>query len=389
MIIMLFFFSGIANSQTSTGEVVPALDRSDEYYSKAVQFMQGEGVLEEWFTDGFMPLYDNFMKAEYGSYMLFGQALAAVCSLLYLGFIGWQMLAGDKEWEILPILKPFAIGLVLMNWVAFVEVIKSPLVALQEAAHADFNESQSELGALRMTRYKKQVQVVDVILEAQGKARAEIEQQNSGNQSLIEEGLDMLGDGLTSLISPIYEFYARLQIDFQLVVSAVLETIGLWILRICTYFIFFIQVLFSTILIIVGPIALAISIIPMFSSSFSTWLARFININLYGFVGFIVLRIGTLLQKFAFEAEIDRYNQMINDNGTVKNMDLVLTFAGGGLMSFGLVVVCFIISGIGMLSVPTLANYIVSAGSSASVMSKASRAGRAIATGGKSIIFKG
>lgn len=386
--IMLFFFSGFANAQVA-GEQVDDLDRSDEYYSKAVQFMQGEGVLEEWFTDSFMPLYDNFMKAEYGSYMLFGQALAAVCSLLYLGFIGWQMLAGDKEWEILPILKPFAIGLVLMNWVAFVEIIKAPLVMLQTAAHEDFNESQAELGALRMTRYKKQAQVVDAILEAQAQARAEIEQQNSGNQSLIEEGLDMLGDGLTSLISPVYELYARLQIDFQLVITAALESIGLWVLRICTYFIFFIQILFSTILIIVGPIALAISIIPMFSSSFSTWLARFININLYGFVGFIVLRIGTLLQKFAFEAEIDRYNQMINDNGTVKNMDLILTFAGGGIMSFGLVIICFIISGIGMLSVPTLANYIVSSGSNASTMSKAARAGRAIASGGKSLIFKG
>lgn len=387
IILMLFFFSTNSFSQIVEGPV-EEMDRSDQYYSKAITFMQGEGILETWFTEGFMPLYDQFMLAEYSSYILFGQALAGVCALLYLGLIGFQMISGDKEWEILPILKPFAISLILMNWVGFVQVIKTPLVALQTASQADFNESQSQLGALRMQRYKKQVQVVDAILEAQGKARAEIAQQDSGNKTIVEEGLDMVGNGITSLISPIYEMYARLQIDLQLVVSALLETIGLWILRICTYFIFFVQIIFSTVLIIIGPIAVAISIIPMFASSFGTWLARFININLYGFIAFIVLRIGVLLQIFAFEAEIDRYNQMINANGTVKNMDLILAFAGGGIMSFGLVVICFILSGIGMLAVPTLANYVVSTGSNASTMSKAARAGKAIASGGKSLIMK-
>lgn len=376
---------GVRNPPTSVGDNTA---RNDDYYAKAIDFMQGEGVLETWFTEGFMPLYDNFMKAEYGSYILFGQALACVGAMLYLGYIGWQMISGDKEWEILPMLKPFAIGMVIMNWTLFVDVIKTPLVTLQQAAHEDFNESQQELTALRMVRYKRQQQVVDRLIEEQAKAHAEVEQQNAGNKTLIEEGLDVLGDGLTSLLSPVYELYLRLQIDFQLVVSAVLETIGLWILRICTYLIFFIQVIFSTILIIVGPIAVGISVIPMFSSSFGNWVAKFININLYGFIAFIVLKIGTLLQKFAFTAEIDRYEQMVNTDGTIKNMDLLLTFSSGGIMSFGLVIVCFVISGIGVLCVPTLANYIVTTGSNASAMSKMKKAGMAVATGGKSLIFK-
>lgn len=381
MFIMLFLCSLMSYSQDKVEGI-----RNDDYYAKAIDFMQGEGVLETWFTEGFMPLYDNFMKAEYGSYILFGQALACVAAMLYLGYIGWQMISGDKEWEIIPMLKPFAIGLVIMNWISFVDLIKTPLVSLQEAAHADFNESQTELTALRMTRFKRQQQVVDRLIEEKAKATAEVEQQNAGNQTLIEEGLDVVGEGLTSLLSPIYELYLRLQIDMQLVVSAALETIGLWILRVCTYLIFFIQVIFSTILIIIGPISIGISVFPMFSSSFGSWVAKFININLYGFIAFIVLKIGTLLQKFAFTAEIDRYEQMVNADGSVKNMDLLFTFTSGGIMSFGLVVVCFVISGIGVLCVPTLANYIVTTGSNASTMSKAKRAGMAIASGGKSLL---
>lgn len=386
MFIMPFLCSLSAFAQ---GAGVNETNRADDYYAKAIDFMQGEGVLETWFTEGFMPLYDNFMKAEYGSYILFGQAIACVGAMLYLGYIGWGMISGDREWEILPMLKPFAIGMVIMNWTLFVDIVKAPLVTLQEAAHADFNESQQELSALRVIRFKKQQQVVDRLIEEQAKAHAEIEQQNAGNKTLIEEGLDIIGDGLTSLLSPVYELYLRLQIDFQLVVSSVLETVGLWILRVCTYLIFFIQVIFSTILIIIGPISIGISVIPMFSSSFGSWVARFININLYGFMAYIVLKIGTLLQIFAFTAEIDRYSEMVNEDGTIKNMDLLLTFSSGGIMSFGLVVVCFIISGIGVLCVPTLANYVVNASSNASIMSKMGRHGGAIVSRGKTILIKG
>ncbi len=360
---------------------------SDEYYQKAMDFLQGEGVLEGWFTEQFLPLYDSFMTAEYGRFILFGQAVAGVGALLYLGNIGWQMISGDREWEIVPMLKPFAIGLVIMNWVSFVGLIRTPLLKLQDVSESSFVESQQELNSLRWVRFKKQQQVVDRIIEEQAKAQAEIEQQEAGDQSLIEQGLDMVSDGLTSLMSPIYELYLRLQVGLQLAISSMLELIGLWILRVCVYGIFFIQLIFSTILIIVGPIPVGLSVFPAFSSFLSQWAARFINVNLYGFIAFIILKIGTLLQLFAFEAEIERYDQIINQDGSIKNMDLLLTYSGSGIMSFGLVIVCFLITAVGVLCVPTLANYIIpSGGSNASAMSKMKRAAAAIASKGTSLL---
>jgi hypothetical protein len=83
-----------------------------------------------------------------------------------------------------------------------------------------------------------------------------------------------------------------------------------------------------------------ISFSCVFKFSFSMGF-RFINVNLYGFVAFIILKIGTLLQLFAFEAEIERYDQIINTDGSIKNMDLLLTYSSSGIMSFGLVIVCF------------------------------------------------
>jgi hypothetical protein len=77
---------------------------------------------------------------------------------------------------------------------------------------------------------------------------------------------------------------------------------------------------------------------------------------------------------------------MVNADGTVKNLDLIITFGSNGIMSFGLVIVCFVISGIGVLSVPTMANYVISSGSNATTMSKVKKAGQALASKGTSLI---
>lgn len=104
-------------------------------------------------------------------------------------------------------------------------------------------------------------------------------------------------------------------------------------------------------------------------------------------MAFIILKIGTLLQLFAFEAEIERYDQIINTDGSIKNMDLLLTYSSSGIMSFGLVIVCFLITAVGILCVPTLANYIIpSGGGNTGAMSKMKKAGMAIATKGVSLL---
>lgn len=366
--------------------ILSAQPHDDEYYAKAVEFVQGKGVIEEWFTEKFMPLYEDHMKDEWDSLISIGQAIAGLAALLYLGNIGWQMMAGEREWDIIPMLRPFAIALVLANWVAFTDVIRLPLKAMTEFTKDGFEETQINLAMTRMVRFKKQQQVIDVVYEERGRLMAEMEQQKAGNEVMADKGLDIIGSGISNIMSGFYETYLRFQISFQLAMGSMLENLGLVILRVCVYAIFFIQLIFSSILIIVGPIAIGLSVFPMFASSFSTWVARFININLYQFMAYIVLKIGSLLQTFAYEAEIDRYNQMIFEDGTIKSESLILMFSGSGIMSFLLVVVCFIISGIGVLCVPTLANYVVSAGSNSGMMSKAKAAGKAIATKGGSLL---
>ena len=117
----------------------------------------------------------------------------------------------------------------------------------------------------------------------------------------------------------------------------------------------------ATFLIITGPISIGISVIPMFSSSFSTWVARFININLYGYVAFTILKIGMILLKFGYTAEIERYSKILADTGEITNTGMFMQVMQAGTFNFGMVIVTMLVTAYGVTQTPTLCNMIISA----------------------------
>lgn len=385
-IYIMLFFSPIFLLASSTTLTQP---KSDEFYQQAVEFMQGKGIIEDWFSKSFMPLFTTFMQSEYGSMIILGQAIAGAGALLYLSYIGWQMVSGDKQWEIMPILRPFATAFVLMNWISFTNIIKIPCDKLRDGAVASFQAEQDQVNALRWQRYKYVNVMIDRIYEEQSNAMAKMEQQENANESM----LDKIGDAIVStgdsLLAPVYELYARLQVNIALALSVLLETICLWILRIAVYGIIFMSLMFMTFMIITGPISIGISVIPMFGSSFATWVSRFININLYGFVAFTTLKLGMVLMKFGYTAEIQRYEAIIDDAGNISNTGMFMQVMQSNQFNLGIVAVTMVVTAVGVLMTPKLCDYIISAGGMSAGMSSAKRQGGAISKIATAVATKG
>lgn len=61
-----------------------------------------------------------------GEFITDSQALAAAFMLMYFGLESFKMMSGDKKLEIIPLLRPFAFGLILMLWNPFIETISYP-----------------------------------------------------------------------------------------------------------------------------------------------------------------------------------------------------------------------------------------------------------------------
>src|SRR3546814_20394527 len=106
-----------------------------------------------------------------------------------------------------------------------------------------------------------------------------------------------------------------MQVSLQLLATAIMETLAVWILRICVYIIFIVQVIYSTVLIILGPFSVAMSILSAFRDSFSTWIARFISVNLYAGIAYLVMCVGSLFQRYVLE---DRKSVVSGRSGSVR-----------------------------------------------------------------------
>ncbi|WP_312177378.1 hypothetical protein [Chryseobacterium sp.] len=308
--------------------------------------------------------------------------------MMYLGYMGWQMAAGDREWEIVPMLKPILIGFILVYWMGFVNLIQAPFEAIAEPGIAIFSDIESEVNDLRVQRFKKQQQLLDAVIKLNAEEDAKQEVINNTNTSKdADDSWFDISDGIDKLLQPIKEWQIRMQFQMQKLVAEVIEFVCLSVLRICVYLIFFIQKIWAYILIILGPIAVGMALVPGFENSLYSWVSKFINVNLYTFVAYTIINIGQQLIASGYTMEIERYDTLLT-NGTVTNLDALMVYVTNSGMIYNQLFTCvaYIVTGIGVLMTPTIADSIVSAGG-AGAMTKMKNAAVKVASSAKTAVL--
>ncbi|TCD07746.1 plasmid transfer protein [Pedobacter frigidisoli] len=345
-------------------------------FKDTFNFLQGNGV----YDDGMMHFLRN-MKSQiwthYDAFIADAQALAAIFMLIFFAIKSYEMISGDRKLEVMPLLRPFGLSMIILWWPIFTRVVAFPTEVVENRTSEMFDESQSNINELRMERAKLMVDVADQLLKVQAETETAKTEADTWYENAWESVQSSVKEGFSQVWNPIVEMRNRLQISLQLYGAALLETLAIWILRISVYVIFIVQIIFSTILIILGPFSVSASILPMFRNSFPEWIARFISVNLYSGIAYLVMYIASLFQHYALEAEITRYQELLASDG--ESMEKLSWFAANGVLSFGIVIITFIIGALTMFTVPSISTWIVSTtgvSNAASVMgSKASSMG--------------
>jgi hypothetical protein len=269
-----------------------------------------------------------------------------------------------------------------MYWGAFTEMIQYPLQSLAEPGMALFEDIEKDANDLRVERFKKQSQILEILIKGQAEEDAKQETLEKLETKADESWFDIDAD---KLLAPVKEWYMKTEFKIQKTLSEIIEAVALTILRVCTYLIFFIQKIWSYILIVLGPLAVGISLVPGFENSFNNWVTKFININLYTFISYTIINIGQQLIMTGYQMELDRYALMIDSGGVADMNTLRVYVQNSGMIYTALFpAVAYIITGIGILMVPSIADSIVSAGG-AGIMSKGKAAGGAVASAGKAV----
>src|SRR5690606_35371157 len=297
------FFSGSFSVQGQPVDV-------PEYFKDKVNFLQGNGVYEEGMMH-FLKQMKNTIWTHYDAFIADPQALSAIFMLVFFAIKAYEMMSGDKKLEVMPLLRPFGLILVILWWPTFTRVVAYPTDIVSSKTEAMFDGSQSEINNLRLQRAKLMVEVADPLLTVQAQPETARKEADTWYEKAWESVKSTVKEVFSEFWNPIVEMSNRLTVGWQLMWTSTFETLAIWLLRICVYIIFIVQIIFSTILIILGPFSVAASILPAFRDSFSTWIARFVSVNLYSGIAYLVMYVSSLFQHYAMEAEITRYQVLV------------------------------------------------------------------------------
>lgn len=341
-----------------------------ESFKDTFNFLQGNGVYEEGVMH-FLRGMKNTMWTHFDVFIADAQALAAIFMLISFAIRSYDMISGDKKLEIMPLLRPFGLAMIIIWWSPFTRIISYPTDIIAAKTEALFDTGQLQVNALRIKRADLMIKIADQLTTIQAQTEVAQKEADSWYGKAWESVTSTVKEGFTTVWNTVTQLKNRMQVNLQLFLTFTLETLALWVLRICVYIIFMIQIIYSTILIILGPFSVSTSILPAFRDSFSSWIARFVSVNLYSGIAYLVMHISSLFQQYAMEAEITRYEQLLATSGdTLEKMGW---FASNGILSFGIVIISFIIGGLTMLTVPSISTWIISTSGITSAVSTVAR----------------
>ena len=347
-------------------------------HNKTLQFLQGNGVYEE----GVMVFLKGLKDSIWTHFDLFitdAKALAAIFMIIFFSIKSYEMMVGDKQMEIMPLLRPFGLVMVILWWGAFVKMIAFPTDLVANNTEQMYRSEQSTVDGLRFTRANLMLAVANSLYTFQAQTEVAEKESNPWYGQAWDSVTSTIKEGISDVVSPLLELKNRLTVGIQLMMTQLLELLGIWILRIAVYIVFMIQIIYSSILIILGPFAVAVSILPAFRDSFSTWIARFIAVNLYSGIAYLIMYLVALMQEYALQSEISKYQELVGLDGLSANIEKLAWFAGNGILSFGTVIVVFLIGALCMFTVPSISTWIISTSGISSASSSFGRGATTVA----------
>jgi len=223
------------------------------------------------------------------------RAIGGIAAFFYISKRIYEQLIADNPVSILPLLRPFALVLVITFWGPFVNLLLEPtkgLTHLSEAVYADKKHIVKE----RLEDKQQAILSTDLPLFYENEEK---------EADLWDKGVNLI---LTSY-NIISGRAIHNQINFYMMDATrqLLESF----FEVLVYLIAFLRTVFCVLLVIFGPLVFALSIFDGFQDNYLQWIARFINVNLYLPIALLILSIVQEILIFVLEMEIAQINAML------------------------------------------------------------------------------
>lgn len=362
---------------------------------------------------GIMNLFDQIKAALSNNNALFlptAKSIATILALIYLSVRAYAMILGEGQIQIMPLLRPFVITLVIVNFGAYCKIVGAIGSGATSAIEAkvEANGEQINLDAAsRDTAEQSLLSAIDANSEAIQSKMTQTNQKNDNYQASADTTWSTAYVGVVTnsinnfgyMLESYFEYYVKLfWMRLVLTVDDVISDIALAIFKGVAYCMFFITLILMYVLQILGPISFAFSIAGPFSSSWVEWTRRYIAVSFYPVITYIVINISLAVIDYGLKLETDSMSQLMSKTNP-DFLNALDTVTHKGYDYLGIILIATLATVGGLLQIPTMTSWILGGGSGEGVLfntakalgTSATRGGTkaagAIASGGASTVM--
>lgn len=277
------------------------------------------------------------MSAKSSSLIAGGQAIGGAGAVIYIASRIWRNMANNEPIDFYPLFRPFALAFVLGIYTSFIgpgsgiDTLLQPTIDVSGNMLANSNNATADYVAAKQ-------KAVDAALDAQNKGYLY-------DDAKYDALLDSYG--ITDVGSYIGTVSEKMKYQMKQSFSDILFNILDFLFQAASLCIDFVRTFFLSILLMVGPISIGISVWDGFKDTIQFWLAKYIQVFLWLPVANILGTMNGTVQQLMMKSAID---QMTANPATALDM-----FSGGDIAYM-----IFLLMGIiGYTQVPSIAGMIL------------------------------
>lgn len=216
----------------------------------------------------------NAMMVHCGELMGVGRGLAGFGALLYISYRVWGHLARTEAIDFFPLLRPFALGLVIILYPGFIGALNGLLQPTVTGTSALVDDANAAITTLLKEK--------EAAIEQSTDWQMFVGPDGSGSQEKWEQYSGQADTGVFSGISNSVKFaLSRIMYNLRNSVKVIISQILQLIYEAAALCINTLRTFELVIFAILGPLAIGISAFDGFRHVLAAWLGRYINVFLW------------------------------------------------------------------------------------------------------------
>jgi len=288
------------------------------------------------------------MLGKCGELVTVARGIAAFGTIFYIGSRVWGHLARAEAIDLYPLLRPFVLGFTISIWPLFISLCNNLLQPTVAGTAALVNDSNKAVSTLLQQKADALKNSTDWQMYVGPSGDGDLEKWEELSDDADNGPLSGLSNRIKfQMAKAAYNFKNQIKVWLSEILQVLFEAAALCINTVRSFYLL--------ILAILGPLVFALSVFDGFHHVLNAWLAKYINIFLWVPIANIF---GSLIGQIQQEMiKLDIKQLQATGQTTFGQTDAAY-------------IVFLILAIVGYTTVPSIANYIISAGQSNSHLRK-------------------